>query len=1484
MAITYNQLRTNLTSPDLANFSIQDQYLYRVEQLNEFEQSPEYIFMSPTDKQLFRKNVMTNSFIGFGAEELERKGNVRGADYARQIEAVRTGQVVPLDVLDGFIDTFKNSLSGKIGIGVGQMVSSGSLSEHIYDDDVAKQLREVRDQAFDFFEVQGTTDYRIGKGLGIASGIALDIAGTAALYGSVGAPGLLTKAIGGSGARKLLAKSSEYTAKQLATKLTPYWFGQMAVETVGFQVEEAVADTVTGKMDADGGFQSWLKTNFKSNLARGFAYFLAGEAIGAGLGSMMKMYGKTFTGKGFRDQTVQKIHNMGPDDSIDYLMNTITSMGRDGKLNEDVATAFRSIDPELEKKFQKLQRELDFQKTLEKPESQFSYSMSRHFDADVEVKENGEHVLNSLKGVDQNKTFKDRNDFLKYLSKEDKVIRNQLFDNSFNVYKEKSGSFSIRYAGKGKVQNTTGSMQAVVRTLAPADFRVREDAVKNFVDVAVPKDSLVDYKVKLSDDFFVNKPKPTKGVIYGPTKIDNVQKQNDYIRSLKEQFKENFDFQAINTRDLTNYLENIGTYNKYSIDWMETVLGKGQAVQRGGKILVSNPDGTVKEFESMTDAGRYVHSLIIDETLLSKHLANEFRYKTKVNDDGSLTVTSRTSKGQEEIIAEGYSVQDLLSRNAQLLPSKPIETSPNWIEFTNGNLNFTDKVGYGSFKKVTDMLKQYKSNKFLDEKNVLKKSNFTMKFNDVTEDYVVKLPNGLEREFSSKAEAIKWADQDWDSVRTRIEDLEQFGYKVRADEAGYTVYDFSGNKYSLRDRDSLLDFIDNNQSIKNADPIDGMGQETSRIMGKSLGDQVDSLRGSVLKRGATQKGRAAKSTLAQKYLSELLEPIKKSVERYGYKEVDDLMNSYLSANKLFEQKDTATKGWISSLFKGFDTFEKESLGKLLSEEQAITLENIGGKLAKYGLEDDPKYFQLITQVRTYFDRFGRIAGVPEGDYLTNYLPRFLQVDYADLIKNQADEKYLYKKYFKGKVPANMDPFMRKMRKKDYLSMQETNLQDIMNSYSEISWRSQYLEEFDEKLGFQIEKLQNEKANPDLLLQLKTFKERMVGRVYDEDAINAARRHENNRINAEKILSNKTLKKVLSEQRRTNIAGWARKSNPVSGAKALMTSALMSFKMRMPVRNMAQIWTHLGAIYDNPEILRAFKMASDNPEQLYKEMLEKGIVNTRQGRNSGQLLSFIRNSNQVGLDWHQNSDDFDRIIGYVAAKNRFSAAYNGLKTGKYDLKQFHNVAGSWALDDVDKIKIGDFLKTGQLAEAETVLQRAVVEKCFFDYSSASKPVGQNKSVASLFMQYSTFPLQTAQLWKNSFYKSLREGNSKQALASMARVSANIAGLSVLFSELIGYSNTPISFFNYMMFTGGPVAGSVADSVSILGSQSTLGQKTEQLWKANAPSYTPYYGAGKAIKKSVMALTEGEELMALKYLLGGSGRDQDSVLDVGDQFTI
>jgi hypothetical protein len=247
-----------------------------------------------------------------------------------------------------------------------------------------------------------------------------------------------------------------------------------------------------------------------------------------------------------------------------------------------------------------------------------------------------------------------------------------------------------------------------------------------------------------------------------------------------------------------------------------------------------------------------------------------------------------------------------------------------------------------------------------------------------------------------------------------------------------------------------------------------------------------------------------------------------------------------------------------------------------------------------------------------------------------------------------------------------------------------------------------------------------------------------------------------------------------------------------------------------------------------------------------------------------------------LNWHQNSDDFTRIIGYQAAKTRFGVAYNGLKTGELDLQGFHKTAGSWALDDVDKVKISELLQQGQVNEAETVLTSRIVEKCFFDYSSAAKPLAQNNAIANVFMQYSTFPLQTVQLWRNAFGNTLKS-DPKQALASMGRVTANIAGLSVLFSEFIGYSNTPTSFLEYMMFTGGPAAGTAAEAVSIVASQDDPVSKIKRIANASAPTFTPFYGASRALTKSLRSLVDGEELMSLKYLLGGSGKDQNSALD-------
>ena len=1471
MAITFNQLKTALTSPELANYSIQEQYDYRTQAMAEFKQSPEYIFMDPMNRKGFELNVMTNDFVGYDKDTLARQGNQRALDYVNQIEQVRNGQDVELDVLDGFLDTFKNSLTGKALLGAGNVITQGSLREHFYDDNIASQLKEVRDQTFKNFETTGVTDYNIAKGVGFAAGLAADIYLTSKLYGATTAPGVLTKGITSGGVKKILSKASEYTAKQMATKLTPYWFGQMAVETAGYQVEEFIADSATGKLEQDGGFQAWLQKNFKSNLAKGFAYFLVGEAIGAGVSKAVKMYGKTFTGKGFRDQTIQQLQKMSQEDLETYFLKHVTSESI-SKSEEDVLKVIGQFE-----NIKKMKRELGFLGNFNDPKEQFKYVMSRNFDVDFDITDANEYIVKTLKGEDVKKTFKDRTSFLEWVGKENRRIRNSLFENSFDSFKDRAANFTIEVRGKGKVKNVKGSYASVLPTLAPNDFRLRADNLESFIKTIQPEEGELP-EIILKQDFFSNTLAPQKGKIYAPTVIDTKEKSNAFLKSLKQQVKTNFDLDSIGDINLQRYLENLGSYNKYNIDWIENVLGSENVLKRGNLIHINLPDGSVKQFADETEAGRYVHSLIIDENLLSKHLANEHGLRLKINEDKSFTVYNQ-HRGTSEIVAEADTVPQLLQNNPQFLPKKPISTAPSSLEFSSGEVEFNKKIGRGTFKKITDKMKQFKAQAdLLNRQNVLKQERFKIDFDNVTEDYIVRLPNGLERDFPSLRAAREWATKDWTNIRTSIEELEEYGYKVTATEGGYLVRDLAGNKHAIKNKQGIIPFLENVQAIKNLDPIDGLGPEQSKIMSKNIMDQIQAMKTDYVAKGAHIKAKKVKSgMLWQEKLSKLLEPVKQSVQRHGYRDVDELLNDYLQANRLYEGKDTQTKAWIAAVLGDLNTYEKETLGKILREERALNITDLGAKLAKYDLPNDPKYFQVIQNVRNYFDRMGIVAGVSSDDYVKYYLPRFADVKFEDLVNTHMDEKNLYEAYFKGKIPANMDPFMRKMRRNDLIRSYEDNIQDIMEGYSAIAWRSRYLEDFDARLGSKIEELQKNKANPDILVQLKTVKERLVGKAYNDDAITLAQQHEHNKRNSERILSSKILKRYLDKQQLTEVAGWARKSNIASGMKALMSSALMSFKMRMPIRNMAQIWTHLGAVYDNPEILRAFKMASDNPEAIYRELVEKGIANPRQGRNSGQLLSFLRNWNQVGLNWHQNSDDFTRIIGYQTAKNRFQAAYAGLTSGKYDLKKFHNVAGSWALDEVDKIKINDLLKQGKINEAETVLESRIVEKCFFDYSSAAKPIGQNSGVTNVFMQYSTFPLNTIQLWKNSFANTMKS-DPKQALASLARVSANIAGLSVLFSDLIGYSNTPTSFLEYTMFTGGPAFTAFADTVSIMGAQTTVGQKAKRIFKTNAATYTPLYGVSKATAKSLMALSQGEELMAIQYALGGSGRDQNSIIDV------
>ena len=92
--------------------------------------------------------------------------------------------------------------------------------------------------------------------------------------------------------------------------------------------------------------------------------------------------------------------------------------------------------------------------------------------------------------------------------------------------------------------------------------------------------------------------------------------------------------------------------------------------------------------------------------------------------------------------------------------------------------------------------------------------------------------------------------------------------------------------------------------------------------------------------------------------------------------------------------------------------------------------------------------------------------------------------------------------------------------------------------------------------------------------------------------------------------------------------------------------------------------------------------------------------------------------------------------------------------------------------------------------------------------------------------------------------------------------------------------PVSFLEYMMFTGGPAVGTAADAVSIVASNDDPISKGKRIIDAAKPTYTPFYGASRALRKSIQSLVEGEEIMAIQYALGGSGKEQDSALDYFD----
>ena len=1382
----------------------------------------------------------------------------RAKKLLEQADSMRTGKA-DISFLDGIQEGSRDYLTGKVVNGIADLFIKGDYTESLYGDDI-KDIEKYRDYVANVYRPEGAADYRAGKIIGNILGFGADAVGMSMLYGSVGAPGLIGKALGQKVLQESFTKAGAYIPKMLL---------QGAIETTGYIGETALADYITGKLDEPNEVTSFIQ-NIPSTAGKGLAYFAFGESLGLGLGAAFKNLKKVYSKKGFRPDSLMPKLN----ESLDAVTEAWRTTLKEGTISKDNLKALRSAgfddeaisklkrratDANLVKDFKALEDDPD---KLRQASLKILYGMeTENVGGALKVTTFDNEPLKRFEILENDKELKD------FLIKQNRKLLNRSWETSYKLAGDELGKLELKFEiGDGKIEPIKVKQVSKI-------FEVRDTVpTKTLENTAKKLLKSEDIKVVPVEGYFKSKFPAKTNTIFIPTKIENPDQAKKFAKQYFQQLEYLSDGKIkVDSRALSRFVGS-SSYVKYNKTFLKEQLSVDQfKIDPEGTVsLKLDPEQDWLTFDTLEDAAAHVHASMYTPGEVGAILSRKKGYRLEVDpDSGKLTIDT----GGEVITKE--SMTDLF-KDPNLRPNLPYEKRPKFV-WLNENILTEESLGEGSITELREKIKQFEKEKaqiinlYADDTGEVNVDNLSFKVKAVIHE------NGFERTFDTLDQAKRWLSRDHKVYENLREDLYEKGWKLSPASGGFKIQSagkdpiFVKSLDEAREQVAKVDDIFNVPEFFNENEI-SQAETVVKNFSKYQDYLEKELTGLYKKQARYEKKGYADNRLIQLF-NKWFVPVRERIASSGNKAALELFDEGHTANRLFTSKYAEAKLLMQGLFHGkgreFSLTELNNMGDILLKEVEPSEWFKVAEELKIDLK--PEHIKTMQAVRDALDVLGEKFGIPAKDYIKNYFPRLRDMKQADFIQMISTPR-----------SGIGDQWFKHLRTEDFVSTQfQNNIEQIMDLYLRVGYRELYLGNTVEKIANYTRAARAGKTDPipnDILKLLEDTNEKIIGRVYSSDkARNIADRIEANRAHADKLLKKAQKTNMDQEVLASKLQAEMNRDYGIMVQDAV-TSALMAFKMKMPLRNMSQVFTVLGSTTGYSPVLKAQKFIGDSPDEavkFYRELYEKGIIKPREGKafDLGQVHNAIKNLNHTGLNNFYNSDDYTRLVASKTASILFQENYPRLAKGEIDIETFMKNAKFNHLDEVDRIKATSLIQQGDIAGAETLLQRRLTDLTMFSYDQMSKPEGMNSMVGKLFGQYSTYPF--------SFAQFLRRGFKAEPVKFTARLLIGGSLIAKFYSDVLGMDYMlPDNPLQTVMFTGGPAMttglSAYTDGLRLIQDPS-IG-KVRGISKEIGRTFVPLYGVSSKVIEGMHHITEGDYHAGLINFMGAKVKEGSAIRNI------
>jgi hypothetical protein len=1473
--------------PRFSEASLEQRMTMKQELLKRIQtESADYQSM-PIDAQLdFDKKYLTDLRYQPAGLEEEDSESLAVANILSDIEQVKAGDASSANGWNGATESLRNYLTGKIGYGIVDLFTEGDTVEASFGTE-RREAEKYRDYVYGVYNPEGITDFKIGKFLGHIAGFAGDAYATGSLYGSVGKAGLLTKPLTGVTTR-LMDWSQKITGGSKALGYGIAALGQGAFEASAFVGEEWIANKIIGNLENDQEVQAFVN-EIPSKFLQGLAYFAIGEGIGAGFGGMLKGMKSIYTKNGFREMDFDTIWSKSADEQLSIMKKLLG--GDDSGTIQRRLRALESAGYSKEY-LENLGHKMDIVRSWQNPENLLDdpvklnqQLMNVLYDMDTEVV--GDAIkVKSIMGtkLETPKVFSTDEGLNRFIKEQAEIKENEIFKVSAAMASDKTGSLKLEINELDLKKSTIKPMEAadVMERFHPAGKKVDE---KTFESMA---EELLGRKVKVIpvEDYYSVPRQIVDDQVFIPRFV-NTEGQ-------AEQFADNFFKQ----------MEKLSPNNiKYNIDGIKGVLRNTSKLEYGdlatlrklaknanvrledmtidktsGKVTIEKMGEVIEEFDSIEDATRIFHRRLYSDIELNKTIKKNTGYNL-VKEDGAVHLMSE-SGGKVRSFA---SVEDIF-KDPNYRPGIPFQKRPVYLALdTDPKSIKTFKTG--TFEQISNEIRKYERDpssiieRFASMKG---KIGYEPKFHS----FVVTMgDSNIKMEFDSLKAAEDWLDKGVKTFKD-IEDVAKSkGYMIEPTSRGYMMYSADKSPTFAKSLDDLkvkLGEADDVRSVRDIfdDSLDEADLGKLRNGVANTQNIVDKLKGKAFAKQADvmAKPGGLVGTIREQ-AAKFLVPMRERIEKLGDIRAVKAFDKMSTANKIYHSEYAQLKVQLHGIFHGkgrnHNAYELENMGKIILGTKSEADWKTFAEASGIELTDDMT--STMQTIRSLMDTLGNRFDIDRATWEKNYISRIKHLTPEKLAERTQDAMQVAKG--EGKL-GMADEWFRHVRSEDYVAgMFEDNLEVITDMYMKHGLRKQYLgpvlDEMDELLTAKDLDLKTSQL-------LRESASKLNGNLYNVDrATEKLDRLRRVRDLAEKVRKGEGKYEKLTPEERAVRATDILNRDYNQFANSMVTASLMGFKMKMPIRNMSQVFTTLAPMAGE-HLNVAFKRleTKDMQKKLYKEYLDLGIIKPRDipnpyGTGPQKTVSWL---NRYGMAQFYNSDDFTRIVSATAAGERFEDGIAAMKAGRINIDQLRDFMSLDLLHEADQIKFLKFVENNKMETAKVFIQRRWTDLTMFDYDVLNKPEGLTHGIGKIFGQYSTYSLSYAQL----MLRGLRQGDKTKALGFAARATIASAAVAAFYNDILNIQGLPGAPPSVMMFTGGPLLSLGASTVVTLSGQGNAIDKGSKITSEALRTMTPLNGIATSLWKSVEELKEAEYRDALSRATGATPADDSAIANFVDMF--